>query len=282
MVKLYTFKPGALILSSEINANFSNILSVIGTNSTETEFAPPGGIAFGSRKAGTISALTDRVSSTDGYLHVGWNAQQSYSAGGEVVLNRVGGLTSGATELRIGNSGFSIRGTRNSVSDLNTEGNFPVQLAIKTDEAFYVNPSLSFTSADKPKEQLEITDYRLTYIPLENPVSVTTTGGSANISDRSFDISALSLGISGYHGIELLITGRRNLDPRFARISGEVQAYGLSMDPLTGTHLVLHGDLVGSVRGPVFFKRGATPNNTLVIKTTSVPTLTATVVGVWK
>lgn len=281
MVKLFNFNSGDVILSTEVNANFNALAQIVGTKSTSDTLALPGKIALGARDAATISALTDTVTADDGYLHMGWNASETVADNGSVKLNRTSGLADGATALRVGSKGLAVLGTSQESGDLNTT--IKTLFAIRQNNRIFVNPSLSFTSVDNVPGKID--GYRLTYVPLADPVKVYET---ANIVDKGQRLSVettrkmqnwLTM-TGGYRGVQLRVAARRtaNMDN-----AARIEVYGQGTDPVTGILFFANNTGLNVVKGPVFFHKGATGNDTVVIEVVhELASLRIDIVGVWK
>lgn len=278
MVSLFTFQDGELILSSEVNANFRRIVEAIGVNSTDKVLAPPGQITLGQREAASISSLSDRKANDDGYLHLGWNARESFNRKGQLVLSRTGGFNDGAAVMRLGSKGMQIFATSRAAGSLQ---NMPKLIGIETNKRFFINPSLSMTNVDRQPQSIE--DYRLTLVPLSKPIKMidAPNGVTAKQSWQKDLVAVVGEAVrGGFHGVQFHVraerTVRGNEDPK-------VVLYGKEVGEVLGMGFFVNEIGVTRQSGSVFFKRGAKANNTVIVSS-SLPLseFTVWVTGVWK
>lgn len=279
MVKLRHFNSGDVILSTEVNANFTALAQVVGTTSTSQLLSLPGKLALGERDGATISALTDKASASTGYLHLGWNATEVTDGSGNVKLNRVGNLSDGSTVVRVGSEGLAVLGTASATSDLST---MPTLFAIRKNEGVFINSALSFTQAAQPNS---IDDYRLTFVPLNTPVNILTTDTIPNRGD-DYSLQATRqinnwLSMPGrYRGVQLRVQAQRGAD---TRSTGRIEIYGERTDPLTGILFFANNTGLNITKGPVFFHKGEKDNDKVLINVKhELQTLRVDIVGVWK
>lgn len=163
----YTFEPGEIASSAEVNANFASIADAIGQLSTATEFRPPGRIILGPRGNYAIDARTDAAVGAESYLQLGYNTD-AFLEGGTWKLRRFT-TNEPATALRVGNAGFAIYTTSRTNGDLTKQFTKVFGItATTTDDRVYVRPH--FTRNDAVPNALD--DYRLTYVPLSTPQAI--------------------------------------------------------------------------------------------------------------
>lgn len=272
MVKLFEFKPGTLILSSEVNSNFNQFVDIIGVRSNDDQLVLPGRISFGERQAATISALTDRAEANNAYLHLGWNAKEVFNKDASVGVARSVN-NEGAAFLRVGTRGFSVFGTTDTSGNL-----IPNRMRlfeINTNKYIYVHPKWSFSnSAGKPAA---LDDYRLTLSPLTTPVEVLSIGKNAEYDA----VKEINLSIPNYHGVELFITARRrnaNDLPPLIVIKGN------GMDDRSGFKTRMYDTGTSIWQGRAFFSRtnGNTETKLKISVNNTINALSVAVTGVWK
>lgn len=269
-MNLYTFKPGDLIVSSQINANFQEFVRVLGASSTAAELALPGRLVLGSSNRASFSVLTDKVNVSEKYLHVGWNAEEYIENAAVRTQRRLENNASAA--MRIGTNGVDI-----FYADASTSiASMPKVFGVNASEA-YLHEKWSFTS----RTPQSISDYRLMFTPLSASVTVQDVKTVADKAPaRTIDLSSFTqkFGTSNYHGVEVSITATAA-----AGAGTEVRVHGQGLDPYTGLVLNLGSSQKDSTRGCVIFKRGASANQSLVISNTGgLSSLLITVVGLWK
>lgn len=270
-MNLFTFNPGDLIVSSQINANFQEFVRVLGQNSTSESLSLPGRLTLGQQRRASISALSDKKSENPRYLHIGWNAEE-YFDGDEIKLQRKTESIS-SSSLRIGTNGleFFFAYPSRSISTI------PRIFAISGSRA-YLNSNWSFSSRFGSPQSIE--DYRLMLSPLSAPIEIyksTSITGSSTPRSVNLDDFASKLTTTNYHGVELSVTAKAGSAP------AEIQVYGKNMNPYTGLILNLGSNQQDSARGCMVFQRGETSNQTIMIKSiSSLSSLTINIVGLWK
>lgn len=272
MVKLFQFKPGTLILSSEVNSNFEQFVDIIGSRSNDDQLVLPGRLSFGERQAGTISALTDRAEADHAYMHIGWNAKESFNSDATVKVTRTVNNERSAF-LRLGDQGLSVFGTATTTGDLK-----PAEMKlfqISTNKYVYVHPNWSFTNSNGKPDALD--DYRLTLSPLPTPVDILTIGTNTDYAV----VKKLNLNIANYHGVELYISATRNnakATPPVITIKGE------GMADKSGFKARMYDTGTSIWHGRAFFSRknGNTKTNLSIEVDNTINGLTVAVTGVWK
>jgi hypothetical protein len=268
-MNLFTFNPGDLIVSAQINANFQEFVRVLGQNSTATELALPGRLTLGSSGRATLSALSDKVEGGSKYFHIGWNAEEFLQGSKVQLQRRVANSPSAA--LRLGDQGVEV--FYNTASQSATS--LTRVWGINSDRA-YLNPNWSFSS--RATGTRAISDYRLMLTPLTSAVTIHNVATvAANAAPRSIDLSKTNFGTTNYHGVEVHVTATAGT------AGSEVSVYGQGLDPYTGVILTLGSNQRMSARGCVVLKRGSSPSQTISITNTGgLSALTITVVGLWK
>jgi hypothetical protein len=271
-MNLFTFNPGDLIVSSQINANFQEFVRILGPTSTAAELALPGRLVLGSSNRASFSVLTDKITTDKKYLHVGWNAEESINGSSISLQRRL--EQSASTVLRVGTQGFEVLYAKAS-EDI---GSISPVFAVNESSAF-LDSEWSFTNSSVNPQS--ISEYRLMLSPLGSPVKVHEAGiVAATAPSRNIDLSkfAQSFGSSSFHGVEITVTATA------ATGAGtEVSVYGQGLNRYTGLVLNLGSSQKDSIRGCVVFRRGANANQTLTISNSGgLSSLLINVVGLWK
>lgn len=274
-MQLFRFKPGDLIVASQINYNFNALRDVLGATSTASELNLPGRMTFGGAHQGSVSALTDKKQSSTRRLHIGWNAEEFVDGDGVGLQRRVqGAQATGSTVVRLSGRGFTVLHTDK------TSGNLENQLqsifALRANKTAYLNPNWSFAITETPST---IADYRLTFKPLTTFHVETRTNTPANFLFR-LDCATLEnkFKTSHFHGVEMYVLARTTTGN-----ASEVRVYGDGMDPWSGLVVNVPANSTRTERGCVVFKRGTGGNQKLVITSTAaLSQVTVRIIGLWK
>lgn len=271
-MNLFTFTPGDLIVSSQINANFREFQNILGEKSSAEELALPGRVTLGPTRRASLSALSDKVGGNPDYLHIGWNAEEYIGGSGIELQRRV--AQAGSSAVRVGSNGFSVFVAPQGTSVTN----MPAVFAVRANNTAFLHPNWSMTvSRDTPDE---ISDYRLMFNPLSTPIEILKRSATAASSTFTVNIADISnrLGTTNFHGVEVVVNAVTNRG-----VFSEVYVHGLDMNEFTGLVLNLGSEQRVSERGCVVFKRGSSGNQKLRIRSTgALSSLTINVVGLWK
>lgn len=272
-MKLFEFKPGSLILSSEMNANFAQFVEVLGARSDDENLVLPGRVAFGERQAATISALTDRAEATDGYLHFGWNAKEIFKSDGTVAVARVVNQDK-AVFMRLGSNGMAVYGTTATSGDLDPSK--MLLFAVNQNRSVFVHPDWSFATSGGDGIT-DLSDYRLTYSPLSRPVEIVNIGQNTNYNV----LKELNFGVTNYHGVSFVVEANRT---DATGIPPVLVVRGQAMSDLTGFYTIVNDTGKQVWQGRAFFKRseGDTGHTLRIRADHTIAAMKVTLTGVWK
>lgn len=274
---LYTFKPGDLIVASQINHNFQEMAKVLGLNSSAASLELPGKVSVGPNRMGTISSYTDRVGASPRYLHIGWNAEETAQNSRVFVQRKSVGKGIGSTAVRVSGLGFSVLGTRQDTGDLNAQ--LDTLFSVRNNNVAYLNPKVSFVTNETPGS---IEDYRLTFKPLAQGIEIVNKANTTDNLVLKFDCTTLlgkgyNLGGGNFHGVEVSLSAKTGDE------QSEVAVYGEGLSKYTGIIATLKKNEPDAMRGCCVFKRGGNGNQTLVITAThNLSSLVVRIVGLWR
>lgn len=265
-MNLFTFKPGDLILSSQINYNFDQIRSVLGQDSTKEELSLPGRLVIGPSQKGSISSLSDATANSVKYLHIGWNAEESI-VGNNVTLQKVDAV-SGSSAIQLGQNQISLLLSQTASSS-------PIRVfGLNDGNRIFIHQDYSFV--EKPEGTLEISDYRLMFNPVGTALATYSNSGTTDALNATKDISSV-VGSRKYHGVEVSITATAKTSPV------EIAVFGQNLDKYTGVVFNLESSQKATERGCVVFARGSAMSSTIAISASApVASLSVSIVGFWK
>lgn len=156
----HIFEAGEIAASSEVNENFQYFSDIIGNESTAEMMKLKGGLQVGKSIYGSASPS---------YTLLGWNVVET-GKGSSAQMQRI---DSGkpATAIRMSGDGFDILTTSATSGDLNTQlrAVFGVH-ATKNEDWIFIDPTWSIQRVNQRPTSIE--HYRLTYVQLEEPVTL--------------------------------------------------------------------------------------------------------------
>ena len=167
----FTFHPAEQAKASEVNANFRYIMDLLGNNSTTDRMETTAQLLLGDQANFLISGESDKTTAPTErkHMHFGWNADWN-QVGGKWVLTRfVNGEP--ATVMRLGYYGFDVMTT--STTSGNLTGQLEPCFAVRAttgDDYVYIKNSFHIQNKDDVASKLS--DYRLTYVPLDPPATI--------------------------------------------------------------------------------------------------------------
>lgn len=274
---LYTFKPGDLIVASQINHNFQEIAKVIGRDSSAASLALPGRVSIGPNRMGTISSYTDVAEHNVRYLHIGWNAEETLQDDRVAVQRKAVGAGIGSAALRVSGLGFSVLGTKRDTGDLNAQ--LDTLFSVRTNNVAYLNPKLSFVTDESPDS---IADYRLTFKPLSQAVEIVSKANTRDNLVLQFDCASLISKVpqfngGNFHGVEVSVSAQTGNE------QAEVAVFGNGLSKYTGLVTTLKRNEPDTARGCCVFKRGSDGDQILVMTAThNLVSLVVRIVGLWR
>lgn len=166
----YSFIPGEVARSHEVNENFSYIMDMLGQVSSLGRITPPGEISMGPRQLALLSNKHDTGAAGDRYFQISWNADWNPVPKKGYQFFRVI-ENAPATAIRIGAQGFVIRSTDKTTGNLDSQMKVRLRAWTTADKPFlYLEPGTRIIDFNEPTTELQ--KMRLTTVILNRPVVI--------------------------------------------------------------------------------------------------------------
>jgi hypothetical protein len=173
----HTFESGEIASSAEVNENFNHVDGVLGTDSTSSELNLPGNVVMSPRDTIQLSAAADTAYGDNTFIQLSWNAELYDSGGGTWKVRRINDGEESAG-VRIGSGSDKADSAIEFWLSARTDGELNSQFTrvgafqarLNGDDTFYLWDGMRMSRvATNPAS---IQDYRLTYTPFANPVTI--------------------------------------------------------------------------------------------------------------
>jgi hypothetical protein len=191
----FTLIPGEVARSSEVNANFDYIMSILGTASTPEQAQTATELRLGARFNALLTGTHDTGAAGFEFFQLGWNADYNF-VGGTWKFERFI-ASKGASAIRLGEGSVSFLVTNAATGDLNAQMTTAMKMqsitSVSNKNYIYLPLDWSFQNQDSVSETLG--DYRLTYVILDTP-AVIYDGASAAKATTTIDVR--NYGITAY------------------------------------------------------------------------------------
>ena len=182
----YVFHPAEQAKASEINANFRYIMNLLGTNSTTDRWVTSAELLLGYQSNMLLTGENDKDNAPTSrkFFQFGWNANWQYINGTWTLSRFVEGEP--ATIMRMGYYGFDFMVTSQTGGNLTGQMEPVVAIRATSGEDYvYIKNSFHIQNVDKAATSLS--NYRLTYVPLDPP-AVIYNGIALSSQDTTRDV----------------------------------------------------------------------------------------------
>lgn len=191
-----TFVPGDVARSAEVNENFAYILSMLGQLSTPGRVKTTTEFLLGSRQNVLFTGTHDTGSADASgtireYFQLGYNVDYNLVSGSWRAQRFIS--NNGASALRLGDGEVSFLATNETTESLTSALQTVFRIKEQDSDAYiYVPRRISFVHNNATPDS--VGDYRLTYIPIDNPVAIYGGGGfnKAKVVKKASDFAVPS------------------------------------------------------------------------------------------
>lgn len=166
---MYTFVPGEQAKANELNSNFNEIMDILGPLSTPDRVRTTSEFTMGARQNTLFTGSHDTGPSSLRFFQIGYNADWEFSNGKWRFSRFVSGM--GGSAIRLGEGNIEFMVTNKTTENFNTAMESAMRIVDNAaDNYVFLNKSYHFQIVDEPADS--IGDYRLTYVPLNNPTAI--------------------------------------------------------------------------------------------------------------